>query len=147
MTKQHRLTPLGQQFAKLPIEPRIARMILDADKLGCLTEVLVIASALSIQDQRERPMDKQQTADQAHSQFKDERSDFLAYLKLWALYHYKKKHLSQNKLRKYCKENFLSFLRLREWHDIHQQFLQSILVLFLRRHGHRAYLFQLVRQP
>lgn len=121
VTKQHRLTPLGQQLAKLPIEPRIARMILAADKLGCLTEVLVIASALSIQDPRERPMDKQQTADQAHSQFKDERSDFLAYLKLWALYHYKKKHLSQNKLRKYCKENFLSFLRLREWHDIHQQ--------------------------
>ena len=96
-------------------------MILAADKLGCLTEVLIIASALSIQDPRERPMDKQQAADQAHSRFKDERSDFLAYLKLWALYHDKKKHLSQNKLRKYCKENFLSFLRLREWHDIHQQ--------------------------
>ncbi len=121
VNKQHRLTGIGQQLAKLPIDPRIARMILSADKNSCLTEVLVIASALSIQDPRERPMDKQQAADQAHSQFKDERSDFLAYLKLWAHYHDKKKHLSQNKLRKYCKENFLSFLRLREWHDIHQQ--------------------------
>ena len=121
VNKQHRLSPLGQQLAKLPIDPRIARMVIAADKLSCLTEVLVIASALSIQDPRERPMDKQQAADQAHSQFKDERSDFLAYLKLWAHYHDKKKHLSQNKLRKYCKENFLSFLRLREWHDIHQQ--------------------------
>ncbi|MCL4121169.1 UNVERIFIED_CONTAM: hypothetical protein GTU68_066808, partial [Idotea baltica] len=121
VNKQHRLTPLGQQLAKLPIDPRIARMILAADKLGCMTEVLTIASALSIQDPRERPMDKQQAADQAHSQFKDERSDFLAYLKLWALYHDKKKHLSQNKLRKYCKEHFLSFMRLREWHEIHQQ--------------------------
>ena len=121
VNKQHRLTTLGQQLAKLPIDPRIARMVLAADKLACLTEVLVIASALSIQDPRERPMDKQQAADQAHSQFKDERSDFLAYLKLWAHHHDQKKHLSQNKLRKYCKENFLSFLRLREWHDIHQQ--------------------------
>ena len=121
VNKQHNLTKLGQQLAKLPIDPRIARMILAADTLNCLTDVLVIASALSIQDPRERPMDKQQAADQAHIQFKDERSDFLAYLKLWAHYHDKKKHLSQNKLRKYCKENFLSYLRLREWHDIHQQ--------------------------
>ena len=121
VNKQHNLTKLGQQLAKLPIDPRIARMILAADTLNCLTDVLVIASALSIQDPRERPMDKQQAADQAHIQFKDERSDFLAYLKLWAHYHDKKKHLSQNKLRKHCKENFLSYLRLREWHDIHQQ--------------------------
>jgi ATP-dependent helicase HrpA len=121
VTKQQQLTLLGKQLATLPIDPRIARMILAADKLGCLSEVLIIASALSIQDPRERPMDKQQAADQAHSQFKDERSDFLAYLKLWALYHDKQKHLSQNKLRKYCKENFLSFIRLREWHDIHRQ--------------------------
>jgi ATP-dependent helicase HrpA len=96
-------------------------MILSAQKLNCLTEVLIIASALSIQDPRERPMDKQQAADQAHKVYQDERSDFLAFLKLWELYHDKKKHLSQNKLRKYCKEHYLSFLRLREWHDIHQQ--------------------------
>ncbi|MDH5591410.1 MAG: ATP-dependent RNA helicase HrpA, partial [Gammaproteobacteria bacterium] len=119
--KHRQLTETGRQLAKLPIDPRIARMILAAKKLNCLTEVLIIASALSIQDPRERPMDKQQAADEAHSKYKDERSDFLSYLKLWALYHDKKKHLSQNKLRKYCREHFLSFLRLREWHDIHQQ--------------------------
>ncbi|MCX4191170.1 ATP-dependent RNA helicase HrpA [Methylophaga sp. OBS1] len=119
--RQRRITETGRQLAKLPIDPRIARMLLKAGDLGSLTEVLVIASALSIQDPRERPMDKQQAADEAHSKYKDERSDFIGFLKLWDLYHDKKKHLSQNKLRKYCKENFLSFLRLREWHDIHQQ--------------------------
>lgn len=119
--KNRHLTETGRQLATLPIDPRIARMILAAQTLNCVTEVLIIASALSIQDPRERPMDKQQAADQAHKKYQDERSDFLAFLKLWDLYHDKKKHLSQNKLRKYCKENFLSFLRLREWHDIHQQ--------------------------
>ncbi|MFW5450433.1 MAG: ATP-dependent RNA helicase HrpA [Methylophagaceae bacterium] len=121
VNKQRQLTEIGQQLAKLPIDPRIARMVIAAQKLNSLTEVLIIASALSIQDPRERPMDKQQAADEAHSKYKDERSDFLGYLKLWELYHDKKKHLTQNKLRKYCKEHFLSFLRLREWHDIHQQ--------------------------
>lgn len=121
VNRQRKITNIGQQLAKLPIDPRIARMLLKAGELGSLKEVLVIASALSIQDPRERPMDKQQAADEAHAKYKDERSDFVGFLKLWALYHDKKKHLSQNKLRKYCKENFLSFLRLREWHDIHQQ--------------------------
>ncbi len=121
VNKNRMLTDAGRQLAKLPIDPRIARMVLSAQQRNCLTEVLIIASALSIQDPRERPMDKQQAADEAHAKYKDERSDFLAFLKLWALYHDKKKHLSQNKLRKYCKENFLSFLRLREWHDIHTQ--------------------------
>ncbi|MBL1458116.1 MAG: ATP-dependent RNA helicase HrpA [Methylophaga sp.] len=115
------ITETGRQLAKLPIDPRIARMILAANDQNSLNEVLVIASALSIQDPRERPMDKQQAADEAHSKYKDERSDFLAFLKLWDLYHDRQKHLSQNKFRKYCKENFLSFLRLREWHDIYQQ--------------------------
>jgi len=119
--KHRRLTESGRQLAKLPIDPRIARMVLSGQKKNCLTEVLIIASALSIQDPRERPMDKQQAADEAHSKYKDERSDFLGFIKLWDLYHDKKKHLTQNKLRKYCKEHFLSFIRLREWHDIHQQ--------------------------
>lgn len=121
VNKHRSLTETGHQLAKLPIDPRIARMILAAKKYNCLTEVLIIASALSIQDPRERPFDKQLAADEAHNKYKDERSDFLVYLKLWALYHDRKKHLSQNKLRKYCREHFLSFLRLREWHDIHQQ--------------------------
>lgn len=121
VNKQRTLTESGRQLAKLPIDPRIARMVLSAQQRNCLTEVLVIASALSIQDPRERPMDKQQAADEAHSKYKDERSDFIGFIKLWELYHDKKKHLTQNKLRKYCKEHFLSFIRLREWHDIHQQ--------------------------
>jgi len=119
--RSRKLTATGRQLAQLPIDPRMARMLLAAQKLNCVTELLIIASALSIQDPRERPMDKQQAADEAHNKYKDERSDFLAFIKLWELYHDKKKHLSQNKLRQYCKEHFLSFLRLREWHDIHQQ--------------------------
>ncbi len=119
--KQRNITEIGRQLSKLPIDPKIARMLLAGAEQNSLTEVLIIASALSIQDPRERPMDKQQAADEAHSKYKDERSDFIAFIKLWNHYHDKKKHLSQNKLRKYCKEQFLSFLRLREWHDIHQQ--------------------------
>jgi ATP-dependent helicase HrpA len=126
VTRQRQITETGRQLAKLPIDPRIARMILAAQKYNCLTEVLIIASALSIQDPRERPMDKQQAADEAHSKYKDDRSDFVAFLKLWDLYHDKKDSLSQNKFRKYCKENFLSFLRLREWLDIHQQLLIQV---------------------
>ena len=121
VNKQRKLTEIGRQLAKLPIDPRIARMVIAAQKLNSLTEILIIASALSIQDPRERPMDRQQAADEAHNKYKDERSDFLGFIKLWELYHDKKKHLTQNKLRKYCKEHFLSFIRLREWHDIHQQ--------------------------
>ena len=121
VNSKRQITDIGRQLAKLPIDPRIARMILAANDQNSLHEVLIIASALSIQDPRERPMDKQQAADEAHSKYKDERSDFLAFLKLWDLYHDRQKHLSQNKFRKYCKENFLSFLRLREWHDIYQQ--------------------------
>ena len=121
VNKQRQLTETGRQLAKLPIDPRIARMVIAAQKRNCLTEILIIASAMSIQDPRERPMEKQQAADEAHSKYKDERSDFLGFIKMWELYHDKKKHLTQNKLRKYCKEHFLSFIRLREWHDIHQQ--------------------------
>lgn len=121
VNKQRALTKTGRQLAKLPIDPRIGRMVIAGQKLNCLTEILIIASALSIQDPRERPIDKQQAADEAHGKYKDERSDFLGFIKLWELYHDRKKHLTQNKLRKYCKEYFLSFIRLREWHDIHQQ--------------------------
>jgi ATP-dependent helicase HrpA len=119
--RKRQITEIGRQIATLPIDPRIARILLAGATHNCLSEILIIASALSIQDPRERPMDQQQAADEAHSKFKDERSDFLSYLKIWELFHDKQKHLSQNKLRKYCKANFLSFLRLREWHDIHQQ--------------------------
>jgi ATP-dependent helicase HrpA len=117
---QH-LTETGKQLAKLPVDPRIGRMVLAAKQEDCLEEVLVIASAISVQDPRERPHEYQQAADEKHRQFKDERSDFLAYLNLWRSFHEQKRHLSNNKLRKWCKENFISYLRMREWHDVHAQ--------------------------
>jgi ATP-dependent helicase HrpA len=101
-------------------------MILAAREEEVLSEVLIIASALSIEDPRERPVDKRDAADAAHQQFRHPKSDFLAYLKLWDWYHEQGRHLSQNKLRKLCQETFLSFVRLREWQDVHAQ-LQSII--------------------
>jgi ATP-dependent helicase HrpA len=115
------LTEIGWQLAKLPIDPRIGRMILAAKQENCLNEVLIIASALSIQDPRERPLDAQQAADTAQQRFIDDQSDFLSYLKLWNFHQDNANHLSKNKLRKLCREHFLSYLRMREWYDIHQQ--------------------------
>jgi len=115
------LTSLGRDMARLPLDPRIARMIFAAREQQCLHEVLVIAAALSVQDPRERPLDRQQQADAAHGEFKDERSDFLAYVNLWDGYHAQARHLSGNKLRRWCREHFLAYLRMRDWHDVHQQ--------------------------
>jgi ATP-dependent helicase HrpA len=119
--KQSNLTALGAKLARLPIDPRIARMILAAEQEGVEKEVLIIAAALSVQDPRERPLDKQQAADAAHVEFRDVDSDFLSYLKLWDWYHREAKTLSTNKLRRACQERFLSHTRMREWHDIHEQ--------------------------
>ncbi len=119
--KQLALTPLGARIARLPIDPRIARMILAGQAEGVEKEVLIIAAALSVQDPRERPLDKQEAADAAHLEFRDEHSDFLSYLKLWDWYHREAKQLSVNKLRRACQARFLSFTRLREWHDVHAQ--------------------------
>jgi ATP-dependent helicase HrpA len=119
--EENRLTEIGRSIARLPIDPRIARMILAAREERVLPEVLIIASALSIDDPRERPMDQRDAADAAHAQFRDPKSDFLAYLKLWDWYHEHAHHLSQSKLRKLCRETFLSYVRLREWHDVHSQ--------------------------
>lgn len=115
------LTPLGARIARLPIDPRIARMILAGQAEGVEKEVLIIAAALSVQDPRERPLEKQEAADAAHLEFRDEHSDFLAYLKLWEWYHREAKQLSVNKLRRACQARFLSFTRMREWHDVHAQ--------------------------
>jgi len=120
------LTPLGNRLAKLPIDPRIGRMILAAEEENCLREVLIIASALSVQDPRERPMDKQELADAAHAKFRDENSDFMSYVKLWEHYHQKSRQLSKSQLRKWSAENFLSPTRMREWIDIHQQLLSLL---------------------
>ncbi len=118
---QRRLTKTGQELARLPLDPRVARMVLAAKDESCLSEVMIIASALSVQEPRERPHDKQQAADEKHKQFADEQSDFLAYLNLWRAYHEQSHHLSNNKLRKWCKENYISYLRMREWHDVQVQ--------------------------
>ncbi len=115
------LSEIGRQLAKLPLDPRIARMVLAAKDEGALSEVMVIASALSVQEPRERPHDKQQHADEKHKLFADERSDFLAYTNLWRIYHEQAHHLTNNKLRQWCREHFISYLRMREWHDVHVQ--------------------------
>lgn len=116
-----RLTPLGRKLAQLPVDPRLARMVLEADKNGCVREVMVIAAALSIQDPRERPADKQAQADQQHARFKDETSDFLAFLNLWRYVREQQKALSSSAFRRMCKAEYLNYLRIREWQDIYSQ--------------------------
>jgi ATP-dependent helicase HrpA len=115
------LTPIGRDLAKLPVDPRIGRMILAGKAEGALAETLVIAAALSVQDPRERPMSAQDKADQAHAQFKDENSDFASLLRLWKAWKERGEHLSWNKLRQWCHENYLSFMRMREWEEVHHQ--------------------------
>ncbi|GMQ83490.1 MAG: ATP-dependent RNA helicase HrpA [Gammaproteobacteria bacterium] len=123
---QQVLTALGRKVARLSVDPRLARMILAAGELHCLTEVLVIVSALEVVDPRERPLDKAQAADEKHALFKDEKSDFMAYLNLWNAYREQARHLTQNKLRTWCREHFVSFMRMREWNDVHRQLLVQI---------------------
>ncbi|MDP0500003.1 MAG: ATP-dependent RNA helicase HrpA [Verrucomicrobiota bacterium JB022] len=121
-----RLTPLGRQLARLPADPTVGRMLLAAQKEGSLTEVLVIAAGLSIQDPRERPMDAREAADQQHRKFTDPKSDFLTLLNLWNAYHDQTEKLTQKQLRKFCQEHFLNYMRMREWRDIHQQLSQIL---------------------
>ncbi len=115
------LTKLGRQIAGIPLDPKLARMVLAATQEGCLKEVLVITSALSIQDPRERPSEKRQAADEKHRRFWDESSDFVAYLNLWTYAEGQRQDLSQNQWSKLCKKEFLSFLRMREWRELHHQ--------------------------
>ncbi|MBD9414640.1 ATP-dependent RNA helicase HrpA [Pseudomonas sp. PDM16] len=121
VNRESQLTPLGRQLARLPIDPRLGRMVLEAAKLGSLEEILIVASALSVQDPRERPMERQQAADQAHAQWKDVDSDFAALINLWRGFEEKRQELGSNPLRSWCKKNFLNYLRLREWRDAHRQ--------------------------
>ncbi|MGV9847214.1 ATP-dependent RNA helicase HrpA [Streptomyces sp. NPDC003442] len=116
-----RLTEVGRKLAQLPVDPRLARMVLEADRNGCVREVMVIAAALSIQDPRERPSDKQQQADQQHARFKDESSDFLAFLNLWKYVRERQKELSSSAFRRMCRHEYLNYLRIREWQDIYSQ--------------------------
>ncbi|THA67703.1 ATP-dependent RNA helicase HrpA [Streptomyces sp. A0642] len=116
-----RLTPLGRKLSQLPVDPRLARMVIEADRNGCVREVMVIASALSIQDPRERPSEKQTQADQQHARFKDETSDFLAFLNLWRYIREQQKERGSSSFRRMCKQEYLNFLRIREWQDIYAQ--------------------------
>ncbi|MFM9448370.1 ATP-dependent RNA helicase HrpA [Streptomyces acidiscabies] len=116
-----RLTQVGRKLAQLPVDPRLARMVLEADKNGCAREVMVIAAALSIQDPRERPSDKQAQADQQHARFKDETSDFLAFLNLWRYVREQQRERGSSSFRRMCKQEYLNFLRIREWQDIYTQ--------------------------
>ncbi|MEV4335948.1 ATP-dependent RNA helicase HrpA [Streptomyces sp. NPDC049590] len=116
-----RLTDTGRKLAQLPVDPRLARMVLEAAGNDCVREVMVIAAALSIQDPRERPADKQTQADQQHARFKDETSDFLAYLNLWRYVREQQKERGSSSFRRMCKQEYLNFLRIREWQDIYTQ--------------------------
>ena len=119
-----RLTPLGRRLSHLPVDPRIGRMILAGEDFNCLNEVLIIASALELPDPRQRPVEKQQAADEAHTQHAHPESDFLALLNLWDFYHDLRQKLSRSQLRKALQQNFLSPLRMQEWIDIHRQLRQ-----------------------
>ncbi|EHS1184500.1 ATP-dependent RNA helicase HrpA [Vibrio vulnificus] len=121
-----RLTAVGKQLARLPIDPRLARMVLEAPRFGCLKEVMIITAALSIQDPRERPSDKQQSADDKHRRFYHEDSDFLTFVNLWNHIQKQQKALSGNQFRRQCKDDYLNYLRVREWQDVYFQIHQSM---------------------
>ncbi|MBM2621428.1 ATP-dependent RNA helicase HrpA [Actinoplanes sp. LDG1-06] len=121
---ERKLTPLGRQLAQLPVDPRLARMVIEADRQECVAEVMVIAAALSIQDPRERPTEKQQQADEKHARFTDKESDFFSYLNLWRYLRERQQELSGNQFRRLCRNEFLNYLRVREWQDIYAQLRQ-----------------------
>ncbi|MDQ1614384.1 MAG: ATP-dependent helicase HrpA, partial [Actinomycetota bacterium] len=122
--RKRRLTPLGRQLAQLPVDPRLARMVVEADRNGCAHEVLVITAAMSIQDPRERPVEHQQAADDKHRRFADERSDFLAYWNLWSYLQDERQARTGNAFRRMCRTEFLHYLRVREWQDLVGQLRQ-----------------------
>ncbi|QBF25741.1 ATP-dependent RNA helicase HrpA [Pseudomonas tructae] len=121
VNRENQLTPLGRQLARLPVDPRLGRMLLEGAKQGSLNELLIVASALSVQDPRERPPERQQAADQAHAQWKDPDSDFAALVSLWRGFEEQRQALTASPLRNWCRKNFLNYLRLREWRDAHRQ--------------------------
>jgi ATP-dependent helicase HrpA len=132
MDEERRVTRLGEQIAAIPVDPRLGRMLLAATRRACLTEMLVIAAFLEVQDPRERPQDAQQHALQMHAKFNDKRSDFVTVLNLWRAFNEQSAALSGNQLRKWCREHFLSFMRMREWQDLHAQLADSMSELKVR---------------
>lgn len=132
--KSYSLTPVGKIMAKLPVDPKLSRILIEADKRGCLNEATIITTALAISDPRQRPAEKAQAADQKHMIFKDPSSDFITLLNIWtSVTSAEKKLASRSKQKKYCQDHFLSFKRLREWQDIHRQ-----IVRMLKEHGIRG---------
>jgi ATP-dependent helicase HrpA len=132
MDENRRVTSLGEQIAGIPVDPRLGRMLLAATRRNCLTEMLVIAAFLEVQDPRERPQEAQAHAIQMHATFNDARSDFVTVLNLWRAFNEQAAALSGNQLRKWCREHFLSFLRMREWQDLHAQLADSVSELKVR---------------
>lgn len=126
LNERGEITDIGRQLARLPVDPRLGRIILAGAKEHCLHEITIIVAALSVPDPRERPADQTTQADQKHARFKDENSDFIALLKLWNDFETQKKHLSRAKLRQYSRDNFISYLRMTEWHDIHSQIMEVL---------------------
>jgi ATP-dependent helicase HrpA len=120
------LTPVGRELARLPVDPTVGRMILQARTEKALKEVVIIAAGLSVQDPRERPLDKQQQADTAHRRFAHPDSDFLTLLNIWETYHDEFETMSQGRLRRFCRDHFLSYTRMREWRDIHDQLIDVL---------------------
>ncbi len=121
VTDEGKLTALGKRIVNIPLDPRFARMLLEAAKNGCLSEVMIITTGLSIQDPRERPADKQQAADQSHKKWQEPNSDFISLLNLWRHFEEQRQQLSGNQYSRYCKANYVSYLRMREWRDLHHQ--------------------------
>jgi ATP-dependent helicase HrpA len=133
-----RLTELGRRLVRFPLDPHIGRMILAAEELDCLAQVLVVASALSVPDPRERPPDAQAAAALAHQRYRDERSDFMGLLKLWDFVHEQTRGLNGNRLKSFCRKHFLSLPRLREWQEVHRQLREIVREMGLRPRRHEA---------
>lgn len=139
----NQLTAVGRALARLPVDPKLGRILIGAQERNCLREALIIVSGLSVQDPRERPMEKRQQADQAHGLFADAQSDFVAWINLWNAYHAQKKHLSNRKLRSWCEDHYISFLRMREWIDVHSQLKEAAQTLGLASNVEAASMAQL----
>jgi len=136
--RRQRLTPTGRRLARLPVDPRFGRMVLEAERNGCLREVLIIASALSIQDPRERPADHASAADQMHARFADDTSDFLAYVNLWRYVREQQRQGSSGQFRRLCRREYLNFLRVREWQDVHAQLRRVVAALKMTQNSEAA---------
>jgi len=125
LNEKRKLTSIGKRLSRLPVDPRLGRILLAAQDLGCVSEALTIVSALSVQDPRDRPFEKRQAADELHAEFNHEKSDFMAWLNLWSFLIVEKKQLSQSQFRKMCKQRFVSYMRVREWMEVRHQLAEQ----------------------